>query len=313
MRPRTTPMIALLALLSAVALLPSDARAGRPEARVLGEEALALYEQGDWEGAFSKFRQAEAEFHAPTNLLFMARCRARQSRLIEARRLYQSIASLDLGPDPPAQFQEAKAAALAEGGALDARIPMLVVGLGTAAPVGTVLRVDRATFPREQLGAPIPLDPGSHQVTVEAPGRRPSSTSVTLAEGSGVTRVQLELADPTPTERAVADVETEPVLWPAALGFAFGGTGVAAGIATALAANQILVGVLETCVDDRCPPSAEPDVSTAGTLADLSTASFIFGGAGLAAGTLLAIFPPTRRITPRVSLSPSGVTLTATF
>jgi hypothetical protein len=281
----------------------------RAEARALGDEGLTLFDGRQWADAFEKFRQAEALFHAPTNVLFMARCNARLGKLLEARRLYAAVADETLAGDAPAQFHEAKRAAAEENAALASRIPQLAVVVRGA--TGAVVTVDGA--PLASLDQPLAVDPGTHVLAASVEGRAARQT-ITVPEGSGITRVDIDLSPPAPPPPAPAppppppapsEPETRALYWPAGMAFSLGAAGVVVGGVAGAIALSTLDDIRSRCVDGHCPPEDEALGDRAGTLADLATASFVVGGIGLAAGVFLAIFPPREKVS--VSFRPEGM------
>jgi hypothetical protein len=300
--------VLVLGLLAA----PVQGANGRAEARLLGDEGLTLFDDRRYEEAYDKFVQAEALFHAPTHLLFMARCSAQLGRLLEARRLYGDVAGEALAADAPPQFVEAKRAAAQESSALSERIPRLaIVVRGTSAARVVVDEV--AVTSLEQ---PLDVDPGMHVVAASVEGRTVRET-VTVPEGSGVTRVEIDLTRPAaapPTAPAPAppalpprEPETRALYWPAGLAFSLGAAGMVVGGVAAAVALATLDDVRSRCVDGRCPPEDAALGDRAGTLADLATASFVVAGVGLAAGVFLAIFPPRETVSSTVRITPHGM------
>lgn len=82
---------------------------------------------------------------------------------------------------------------------LAARVPRLSIRVSPVVP-GTQVTLDGAVVKPEQIGATVPIDPGSHRVEATAPGRIPTRMEVTLNERD-VTSV---------------DVVLQPVIAPAA-------------------------------------------------------------------------------------------------
>src|SRR5262245_51329128 len=63
----------------------------RAKARAIGEEALALYDQGRYIEAFDKFQSASDLVKAPTLDLMAARCLVKMGRLVEASERYLDV------------------------------------------------------------------------------------------------------------------------------------------------------------------------------------------------------------------------------
>src|SRR6185503_15705679 len=92
-------------------------------ARAHGEEGLRRFEAKRWADAYDEFKQADDLFHAPTLVMFMAHCRRNEGRLLEARALYEKVASEPIPKGAPEQWGKAVAAAHDEIVAIQKRIP----------------------------------------------------------------------------------------------------------------------------------------------------------------------------------------------
>src|SRR5262245_13851044 len=116
------------------------------EARALGEKAVEAFKAQRWAEAYDLFSKADAVFHAPTLVSFMAECKKNQGHLLEARALYQRVAGEALPASAPAQFKRAQENARGEVTALARRIPsarVVVRGGGD----GVSVTVDGAPLP----------------------------------------------------------------------------------------------------------------------------------------------------------------------
>src|SRR5262249_40599178 len=140
------------------------------KARPLGEEGLRLFEAGRWAEAYDRFSEADRALHAPTLVLFMARCKRNMGALLEAKQLYREVQGEDLAAGAPTQFREAKQIAQRELDALLPRIPRIELS-APGAPAGTQVLLDAGVAP---LNEPVAVDPGSHV----AIARTPSGVSV---------------------------------------------------------------------------------------------------------------------------------------
>ncbi len=66
---------------------------------------------------------------------------------------------------------------------LEPRIPELVVTLGAGAPEGTVVKRNGVELGTATLGIGLPVDPGEHVFTTQAPGGQVSEHKITIGEG----------------------------------------------------------------------------------------------------------------------------------
>ncbi len=81
-------------------------------------KAFEFFEAGKYEEAISGFKKAEAAFHAPKFLLYIARAQAKLGRTAEAKATYDSILAEQLPPYAPPEFFSAQASAKKEVGEL---------------------------------------------------------------------------------------------------------------------------------------------------------------------------------------------------
>lgn len=133
-------------------------------------------------------------------------------------------------------------------------------------------------------GRPLALDPGSH--TLRGVAERGAATvDVTVRTGERNRRIQLRFVvpreEPPPARIGYA---------PAVIAFAAGGLGLALGATTgilALRQDSDLEGVCSS--NGACSPDHAGEIDRLHTLSRLSTAGFIIGGVGVAAGVVLAI------------------------
>ncbi len=204
-------------------------------------------------------------------------------------------------------------AAIKHLAALEAKVShaAFVVPKEMAALDGFELRQDGVVLNRAAWGR-SPVDPGEHRIEAQAPGFAPYATSFKVeSDGSASTVTIPALVPVAPVAPVVASRPPEGAapstpssqaaqasLWRTA-GFVTGGVGVAS-----IIAGSVLGGLALGKVNDvhkKCPGghcTSEADVSedsTAGTLADASTATFIAGGVLAAAGVLMVVFSPSPR------------------
>ncbi len=170
---------------------PPSAAAAKKEARKLGDQGLAFYQDQRWAEAYDKFQDADRTFHAPTLVLFMARCKDKLGALLEAREHYRSLLREAVTPDAPPQFVAAKDGAFRELEGLEKRIPSLVVELSGTAASEAAVSIDGQAISGKALREPIDLDPGRHTVVVTAPGHEPVSDDMELSDSDTVRTLKL--------------------------------------------------------------------------------------------------------------------------
>lgn len=286
-------------------------------ARQLGREGIDLFARERWAEALEKLERAEAMYHAPTLLLYIARCRRNMGELVAARAHYEALVNEELPPDAPAQFRDAKDTAYRELRELDARIPSLLI-LGEVS--GAVTIDGREVEP----SGPIRLDPGEHVVSSGGVERE-----VTLAEGAGI--VRLDLGGPAPEETpsdggpgepeeprepdALAGEGSDGPLWPGITAVAVGGAGLGLGVVTGVMAMTKADDIKSRCVDQRCLTADAEQGEQAEMLATVSTVGFVVGGALSAAGVVLILWRPGGDEGAEVAarVIPNGLWLEGTF
>ncbi|MDP9037217.1 MAG: hypothetical protein M3O50_20660 [Myxococcota bacterium] len=187
---------------------PAHAQAGdaeRAAARELFKEGDELQRAGKFADALDKFQRAQFAYRAPTNQLRVAQCEAALGRLVEAADSYRAVAHTPLAPGSPPPFQAAVDQAGTELAQLEPRVPRLVLQLQPAQVPGARLQIDGQDASAALLGQPIPLDAGTHRVSVLAPGFAGVEQRVSLAERDVRTltvalRPIAAIAGPLPTE-----------------------------------------------------------------------------------------------------------------
>jgi hypothetical protein len=293
-------LLLTLALSSAPSSRASAQADAVKQALELGYEGDRLYAQGSWAEAYQRFADADALAHSPVFVLYMARCRKNAGRLLEARALYDRVMTEPVPTSAPQPFREAREDARAERGELDRRIVSVRVRVRGADGAPAALTIDG-----KPLGAgegATPLDPGAHALVARSGGRVARRT-VNLAEGSGTTLVELDLAAggaPAP----VADHEPGS-LTPAWVALGVGLVGLVAGSVTGGIAAVKAGDVKEGCQGNHCRQQDAGDLDTAQTLATASTIAFAVGGVGLAAAGVLFVVRPGGGAPAAPSATPS--------
>jgi hypothetical protein len=102
---------------------------------------------------------------------------------------------------------------------------------------------------------------------------------------------------------------------PAIIALGVGAIGIGAGIATGVMATSEIDDVKSRCIDNHCRPEDEEQTDDAHLVADVSTAMFVIGGVGLAAGITLSIWQPGGDTgeTATLHVSPGGLHIKGRF
>lgn len=251
-------------------------------ARRIGAEGLKLYNAQRWEEAYELFQEAEKRYHAPTLVLFMARCQQAQGKLVEAIAIYEKLLAEPLPDGASKAFIEAHESAKVELASVRRRTPKLVVVLvhleGIPAPAASSVRVtlDGASV---NLGE-FAVNPGAHILRATAENAEPIERSFTIAEASTQNvRLAFKMRSPARVPpppivpaKGPEEESSKGSLMPSIAAFSVGALGLSVGAITGAVSM--------------------PEADAARTLGNVSTASFIVGGVGVAAGVLLLLLPP---------------------
>jgi hypothetical protein len=261
----------------------------------------------DLAGALKAFTAADAIMHVPTTGLEVARAQVDLDLLVEARDTALRVSRIPAVDHEPAPFKMARDAAAALSDDLAARIPSLTVTLKASpdAPRPDV-KIDGAPVAFETLGEARKLNPG-HHVVVAASGPTERRAEVDLAERDKRT-VTLDLtlpgqnaavsgSAPAPDEGAPSGSRGGRSPLAKALlfgGFGLAGAGVITGSITGAVSLSKTSGIKSSgeCEENVCNPSEDGDISTARTMATVSTVSFVVAGAGAVAGVVGLMLKP---------------------
>jgi hypothetical protein len=333
------------------ALLAGEARAQTTDAldeagaQQLFDEGRALMNKRDYARACPKFEASRRADPAAGTILNLANCYEKNGQVASAWVTFKdaAVAAHQTGR------KEWEIRARHEIEDLERQLSYLVVHVAPAAAATPGLVIDRdgrALLP-EMLGTPLPTDPGTHHLEARAPGKVTFRVDVTVAARPGSQDVNVPaLANLPPPLVAVsppAPARPTPVADDAssrqvgndgqgrrtvgvvmgAVGIAAVGVGAVTGILTITKNHQA-----SACPSDGpCASAAAVDASnSARTLGDVSTASFIAGGALLAGGVLVYLLAPREEhkttpasaarslsLAPLVGSSSAGVGVSGSF
>jgi hypothetical protein len=302
--------------------------ATRVSARQLGEEGTKLFEAGDYAGALDRFRRADALVPRQTLGLRIARCLDKLGRLTEAYERYVAVARMPvaagLEPDIVVLQNEAKVKADAEGAALAARIPSLVIEVKGGGPDASVT-VDGVVVPPALLGVKRAVDPGVHKIVATSAGRR-ASRDVNVKEGEALpVALTFDAAAPTqpgPVSPAattpVAEVSPPPkssAQRSAGIALlALGGAGIVAGAAVGGAAVAKKSSLVAACgANLQCRPSAWGDADAYNTLRVATTGGLVAGAVLAATGAVVFATVPKSAPPAALWIGPRGLGVRGSF
>ncbi len=319
MRRSLCTWVGLLRLLVLV-LLTSSVVVARPaaadtktraEALKLAGEAMDLYEAGDFAAALEGFTKADELLPAPTLKLRVARCLDRLDRMQEAVERYRDVIAYELTGSSPKVHREAREQAVEELGDVLEEMPTItVIVRGSGADDATVT-MGGEPLSADLLGQKQPLDPGPYAFEAVS-GDLVTRQDVTL-ERSQALEVSLELV---PDTGGGGGAESDGALWQISgwTAIGLGGAGVVLGtVAGVMVLNQEQE-LMDQCTDRQCPSEVRDDVESFDTMRAVTTAGFIIGGIGLAAGTTLLLLAPSddedadeAQVVPYVTFGGGGI------
>jgi hypothetical protein len=267
-------------------------------AEALFNEARKLEKAGDSAGACAKFEESYRLDAAPGTLLNVAECSRRGGKsatawgqFLEAERLFRRR-----GDERRAEFAKSKAAEL------EPRLARVRV-LAPDAPPSLVLRRDGVELGMASLGTELPVDPGEHLLSAEAPGFEVLELRFEAAEAE-LREVLVPKLVPRPEEPARAGpagsernlaLEDSRDTW-RTVGWISAGVGAAS-----LVAGGVFVGLTaerSSAADERCPEKvcdAEgiAIVGEAETFANVANVTVIGGAVLASVGVGLLLFVPS--------------------
>lgn len=318
---RSTKLTILVAALGAASTAAATARAQQRDpaaAQALFDEARALMQAKRFAEACPKLVESQRLDPGIGTEFRLADCHEQQGKTASAWAGFLDVASL---AGASGQIEREKAAR-ARAGRLEPRLPHLVIMVPAGSRVpGLEVRRDGTGVGEAQWGSSVPVDPGDHEITVTAPGRRAYSGTVSLREGAPTTftvpALEPERGEPAVASSPAAPPAAAPVASPPATapappgavaetppapsgssgpGFAVIGLG-SLGIVGLLVGTTFGVMASSKYDDSKkaCNPSNENLCSqhgvdlrdTAFTFGNVATAGFIVGGVALAGAATL--------------------------
>lgn len=263
----------------------------------------------------------------PGTLFALAECQAKAGKIASAVARYDDYLRMCQQLLPAQRNQHLKRMEIAsrQKEVLTPDVPLLTLTLSASSPQGTSVKRDDVVLGEPSFGVALPVDPGEHVITVQAPGQLPAEQRVNIArgekklielEGKAASTVlpvgpppvpvpQAVYTAPTMGSRAQPDqspssvptmATTSPVTSGRRIGtYVVGGFGLA-GIAVGAAAGGLVLGkkpiIEENCVDINCNKEGKEAADYAQSIGLVSTVGFLTGAACLIAGTVLIVTEP---------------------
>jgi hypothetical protein len=246
-------------------------------------------------------------------LFTLAECNAKWGKMATALKHYRSYlaAYSKLSPEKREKQGERQKLASEQVAALQGAAPKLVIALAAGTPEGVIIKRDGELVPADDIGAPMPVDPGGHSVEATFPSGETKTYEVEMAAAENK-RLVIRLPSageqdaPAPDEDGSGDSMRT---WALVIG-GVGLVGVVVGAATGAGAIATRGTLDDNCVDTVCNQEGKDAADTTKLLGNISTISFAVGGAALVTGVVLYLIAPngedTEASAARWSLGPTG-------
>jgi hypothetical protein len=316
-RSARATLLIVAGLLGSREALAQDAGA----AAALFEEGLADMTAGRLAVGCPKLAESYRLDSRPGAVFTLAECEARWGKLASALAHYEDYLRLfDAMPDSQKTAQRERAAVAAQQRtSLKERTPKLKLLMPATAPKGTVVRKDGVLLGAPSIGVAVPIDPGTHRITTQAPGGAAKEHVVEIVEGqAAVVDLQvLPVAVPQSTGKAIptapAVVTSGSRLPWAVAAFGISAAGLGTGIATGLMALGTKDEIKANCVGTVCSQEGKDAADEGQALGWASTVAFGVSFASAGAGTVLLVTEPKEteavraaQVRPKVSFKKGG-------
>lgn len=270
----------------------------RASARELATDGAKAFDEGRWADAIDRFTRAEALYHAPPHLLYVARASAKLGKLVQAHETYVKITREDLPKGAPKAFVDAQRAAATEQQALEPRLAKLTIVVKGEGAAKATVTLDGVDVPPALIGVAHSADPGAHVLRARSPAATSDDVRVDLTEGATKTAT-IELTHAVAAAPAAATVTTpaEPrrtktplAAW---IALGVGVVGVGAGTFFVIQNHSKRGDADALCPNGACPASRRADIEAldhdADNAATYSWIAYGVGAAGLVAGGVLML------------------------
>lgn len=259
---------------------------GAPSAKQAEKDGQKAEKQQKWDEAKAAYEKAlELDDNAATRIR-LAAVEDKLGNLVEAAAHLKKALE-----DKKLSFAQ-RAKAKSQLKSLEKRTPTISFDLPK--DFGGKVKLDDRELSASELGAPVPANPGKHEVRAEAEGMKPYSESIELAEKDkkNLSILMTELPQEEPQAEAPAEKPKEKkggdkTLAYVALGVGVVGVGV--GAFMGLQAKSTKDDIDSKCQNGVCSESERDLYDKGKSQANISTAGFIVGAVGIGVGTVLLL------------------------
>ncbi|MFO0588209.1 MAG: hypothetical protein U0441_11745 [Polyangiaceae bacterium] len=324
-----TPIPQPSAAPSATASATTTATIATDPAQALFDAGLADMEAGRFEKACPAIEASHRMDPRPGTLFTLAECEAQRGRAATAMRYYAEYLGLYKNLTPAKKNEQRERAKTSEEQLrkLALLAPKLTIVVVSGGGPDVIVKRDGEVVADLSLGTALPVDPGDHVITAQAPDGPESSVRVAIAPGESKT-AELYVRHTAPVVTATFSAIVAPVKPPKPVDSqrpwrigtftsgALGLVGIATGIVTGIVATQLRTEAAKECHlqggEQKCSEKGLALVDQLRPYATASTIAFAAGGLGLAVG--LTLFIATPRVPtatppvgpPRTTMLPYG-------
>jgi hypothetical protein len=315
--------LAFLAAVTSFARFAHAQDSAEQQAQALFDEGRRLLLEGQIELACPKFARSETLSPSGGTLLNLADCLEKSGKTASAL----------------VKFREVRSRAHAAGRAdvesmarkrvedLEAKVATVTIRVPLESSVhGLEVRRDGEKVEGEELGRPIPVDPGAHEIAATAPDRKTWTATVGVQDRAQIAVTVPALEDARTATKPEEHAPPQRILSRRNIALGVGGIG-AAGVLLGTVAGIVAVAKHGEATS-ACPlyPGPCPDHSVdapdqaSRTWATVSTVSFVLGAGGLAAGAVLFYLarnddrrPLSARVVPLLGRDEAGLGVWGSF
>jgi hypothetical protein len=295
---------------AALLLSATPARAELGEAERLFLEGRQLREAGRGDEACARFRESLALAIVPNTLFNVAQCDEDEGSLTGAITRYrEGLARLP-------EDDERREVVTRRIAAIEARLAHLSLTIAADAPASATLHLDGRVVAPGRMA----VDPGKHEVRLEAPGHEPVSSTIELAEGEH-RELTLALtpkrgaATPAPHQEAPPPPEggRDALAVAGWVAVSFG----AAGLIAAAATGGVLLDrddrIRALCPAERCSPEGRAAIDQSEPLLVGNAVSWAVGIAGAGLGVSLLVASALDEPPVSVGVGPGCIVVVGSF
>jgi hypothetical protein len=284
--------MSLLGLLTVASPVPAEPHADAAAAQKLFESGRSAARRRDWQRACDDFAASQKLDPGAGTLLNWAMCEQALQKLASAWLHLHQAAQLLEPDDDRFPFIRARLQKLSP------RVPRLTLRLSPDAPAGAQVWRANNEVGAASLGAPLPVDPGTVELSVTCAGRETRRVSLVIHEGEKL-EVTLEPGAPL---RAGG---TSPNA-PQSEGAARSPVGIGLGLASGLVVAERQRTAEAHCPANRCDASGFRAVESGERWLAVNTVSWSVGAAAVVSGAVLLVLSHDEQRDAAIQALPGG-------